>query len=695
MDNMDKMRPPSQSDRPPRRPPRRLNDPGGKGAPGFNWKRSSRTGLFWIALIILAVLAMQALSATKVEYTEISYTDFIQQLDADNVAKVTFLERWLQGELITALQNDPGKKPSQYRHFKFLIPPVPNKLLERLEEHNVEIAAETEGVNWTQIIFTIGPWILLMAFFWLFMFRQMQGGGTKGIFSFGKSRAKLLAEDRPKVTFADVAGAEEAKVELSEIIEFLKDPGKFQKLGGKIPKGALLLGAPGTGKTLMARAVAGEAGVPFFSMSGSDFVEMFVGVGASRVRDLFDQGKRHAPCIIFIDEIDAVGRHRGAGLGGGHDEREQTLNQLLVEMDGFESNDGVILIAATNRPDVLDPALLRPGRFDRQIVVDSPDVKGREGILHVHTRKIILDDEVDLSILARGTPGLSGADIANLVNEAALLAARRDHDKVMVIDFEDAKDKVMMGTERRSLVIPEEEKKSTAYHEAGHTLCGKLLPDTDPVHKVTIIPRGMALGLTSFLPIDERHSHSRKYLESVLVFMMGGRVAEKLVFDHYTTGAGNDLERATVLARKMVCEWGMSDKIGPLTYGKKEEEIFLGREISQRRDYSERTAQLIDEEVSRIIHVAESKARELIENNFDKLRMIADALREFEILDGNEIDIIMRGEKLEDRIQKKNNEAQKEPAAGGEKKKSPEKQVAPNLDPIGRADAKQADPSRG
>jgi cell division protease FtsH len=695
MDNMDKMRPPSQSDRPPRRPPRRLNDPGGKGTPGFNWKRSSRTGLFWIALIILAVLAMQALSATKVEYTEINYTDFIQQLDADNVAKVTFLERWLQGELITALQNDPGKKPSQYRHFKFLIPPVPNKLLERLEEHNVEIAAETEGVNWTQIIFTIGPWILLMAFFWLFMFRQMQGGGTKGIFSFGKSRAKLLAEDRPKVTFADVAGAEEAKVELSEIIEFLKDPGKFQKLGGKIPKGALLLGAPGTGKTLMARAVAGEAGVPFFSMSGSDFVEMFVGVGASRVRDLFDQGKRHAPCIIFIDEIDAVGRHRGAGLGGGHDEREQTLNQLLVEMDGFESNDGVILIAATNRPDVLDPALLRPGRFDRQIVVDSPDVKGREGILRVHTRKITLADEVDLSILARGTPGLSGADIANLVNEAALLAARRDHDQVMVIDFEDAKDKVMMGTERRSLVIPEEEKKSTAYHEAGHTLCGKLLPDTDPVHKVTIIPRGMALGLTSFLPIDERHSHSRKYLESVLVFMMGGRVAEKLVFDHYTTGAGNDLERATVLARKMVCEWGMSDKIGPLTYGKKEEEIFLGREISQRRDYSERTAQLIDEEVSRIIHVAESKARELIENNFDKLRMIADALREFEILDGNEIDIIMRGEKLEDRIQKKNNEAQKEPAAGGEKKKSPGKQVAPNLDQIGRADAKQADPSRG
>jgi len=683
MANMDKMGPPSAPDRPPRRPLRRTNDPVGKGGPGFNWKRSSRTGLFWIALIVLAVLAMQALSATKVQYTEINYTDFIQQLKADNVAKVTFVERWLQGELTTAVQNDPGQKPAQFRHFKLLLPIRDAELLKRLEDHNVEISAETEGVNWTQIIFTIGPWVLLMVFFWLFMFRQMQGAGTKGIFSFGKSRAKLLAEDRPKVTFADVAGAEEAKVELSEIIEFLKDPGKFQKLGGKIPKGALLLGAPGTGKTLMARAVAGEAGVPFFSMSGSDFVEMFVGVGASRVRDLFDQGKRHAPCIIFIDEIDAVGRHRGAGLGGGHDEREQTLNQLLVEMDGFESNDGVILIAATNRPDVLDPALLRPGRFDRQIVIDSPDVKGREGIFRVHTRKIILDDDVDLTILARGTPGLSGADIANLVNEAALLAARRDHDKVQVIDFEDAKDKVMMGTERRSLVIPEEEKKSTAYHEAGHALCGKLLPDADPVHKVTIIPRGMALGLTSFLPIDERHSRSKQYLESRLVFMMGGRVAEKLVFDHYTTGAGNDLERATALTRKMVCEWGMSEKLGALTFGKKSEEIFLGREISQRRDYSEKTAQLIDEEVARIIYEAEAKARRLLEDNFDKLHAIAEALREFEILDGHDIDKILNGEKLERRAPNMKDKPREQPPPEAQEKITEAKQTGAPVDHAG------------
>jgi len=524
-----------------------------------------------------------------------------------------------------------------------------------------------------------------MAFFWLFMFRQMQGGGTKGIFYFGKSRAKLFAEDRPKVTFSDVAGAEEAKTELQEIIEFLKDPGKFQRLGGKIPKGALLLGAPGTGKTLLARAVAGEADVPFFSMSGSDFVEMFVGVGASRVRDLFEQGKRTAPCIIFIDEIDAVGRHRGAGLGGGHDEREQTLNQLLVEMDGFESNEGVILLAATNRPDVLDPALLRPGRFDRQIVVDAPDIKGREGIFRVHAKKIILDAEVDLSVLARGTPGLSGADIANLVNEAALLAARRNHNKVKKIDFEEAKDKVMMGTERRSMVIPDEEKKSTSYHEAGHALCGKLLPHADPVHKVTIIPRGMALGITSFLPIDERHSYSKEYLESRLVYMMGGRVAEKMVFDHYTTGAGNDLERSTALARKMVCEWGMSEKLGPLTYGKKEEQIFLGREIARHRDYSEKTAQDIDAEVTRIIHEAEEKAQALLENHRDVLKAIAEALLEYEILDGSEIDQIMRGEKL-DRPPTRGNSYQEEKKAespADQNKSTDEKNADTKLGTVG------------
>ncbi len=666
-----------------KRPARRLDEGEGKGPGGFNWKRSSRTGLFWIALIVLAVLAMQALSVSPVQYAEISYTDFIEQIDANNVSTVTFIERWVQGELITQLQNKPNKKPTQIKNFKVLLPMRDTDLLARLEKHNVEITAKTEGVNWTQILFTVGPWILLLAFFYLVMFRQMQGGGTKGIFSFGKSRAKLIAEDRPKVTFADVAGAEEAKTELQEVIEFLQDPGKFQKLGGKIPKGALLLGPPGTGKTLLARAVAGEAGVPFFSMSGSDFVEMFVGVGASRVRDLFEQGKAHAPCIIFIDEIDAVGRHRGAGLGGGHDEREQTLNQLLVEMDGFESNEGVILVAATNRPDVLDPALLRPGRFDRQIVVDSPDIKGREGIFRVHTRKIVLDSKVDLSILARGTPGLSGADIANLVNEAALLAARRGNDRVTTLDFEDAKDKVMMGAERRSMVIPEEEKKSTAYHEAGHALCGKLLPNADPLHKVTIIPRGMALGVTSFLPVDERHSHSRDYLESRLIFMMGGRVAEKMIFNHYTTGAGNDLERATALARKMICEWGMSDKLGPLTFGKKEEAIFLGRELSQHRDYSEKTAQLIDEEVSRVILTAEQKATELLEGNQEKLKAIADALLEYEILDGHEIDKIIAGEKLNRRTALQIAEDEKKTTETKTIRSSGEEPASPQLGTVG------------
>ena len=473
------------------------------------------------------------------------------------------------------------------------------------------------------------------------MLRQMQGG-PKGIFSFGKSKARLLTGSRPKVTFADVAGCDEAKQELQEIIEFLRDPGKFQKLGGKIPKGALLLGPPGTGKTLLARAVAGEAQVPFFSMSGSDFVEMFVGVGASRVRDLFDQGKRNAPCIIFIDEIDAVGRHRGAGLGGGHDEREQTLNQLLVEMDGFESNEGVILIAATNRPDVLDPALLRPGRFDRQIVVDQPDVKGREGILRVHAKKIKMSEDVDLKILARGTPGMSGADLANLVNEAALLAARKNRPAVTMIDFEEAKDKVMMGTERKSLVISTEEKKTTAFHEAGHALVSKLIPGSDPVHKVTIIPRGMALGLTSFLPVDERHTLSKEYLETKLVHIMGGRVAEKIKFNQLTTGAGNDLEQATKIARKMVCDWGMSEKLGPLALGKKNEEIFLGRDFARQRDYSEATAIQIDSEVREIVLKAEKSATELLTANVKKLDRLAKALLEKEILDGAEIDDILR-----------------------------------------------------
>jgi cell division protease FtsH len=626
-----------------RRPPR--GEPPPEGKPPNPLKRMSKTLIFWAAIILITVLFVQHQLSGKRDLAEITYSEFIDQLNRDNIEEVTFVEKDLNGEFLNPYSKAVGGKTQAFKKFKVHIPFEDPNLVERLESKGVEINAKEKGMGWS-LVLSFLPWLLFLLLFWFLMFRQMQGG-TKGVFSFGKSRAKLLAGgDRPQVTFSDVAGCDEAKEELSEIIEFLKDPAKFQKLGGKIPKGALLLGPPGTGKTLLAKAVAGEAGVPFFSMSGSDFVEMFVGVGASRVRDLFDQGKRNAPCIIFIDEIDAVGRHRGAGLGGGHDEREQTLNQLLVEMDGFESNEGVILLAATNRPDVLDPALLRPGRFDRQIVVSSPDVKGREGILKVHVRKIMIAEEVDLSILARGTPGLSGADLANLVNEAALLAARRNHDNVTMTDFEDAKDKVMMGTERRSLVISDEEKRITSYHESGHALVAKLLPGSDPVHKVTIIPRGMALGLTHHLPIDERHTYSKEYLETTLTSILGGRVAEKLVFNQYTTGAGNDIERATALARKMVCDWGMSEKLGPLTFGKKEEEIFLGREIAQRRDYSEQTAIEIDREVKAIVGRAEAKATELLSGNIDKLHKLAEVLLEREILDGEEIDKILRGEEL-------------------------------------------------
>jgi len=610
------------------------------------WKKGGKAAAFWVVLLLLAIFAWRFFSPEGKDDWAISYSEFIAELDKGNVKKVTFYDKNLKGEFKGKVSSiDPRSgRPVVYSRFHMYIPFEDPQLLELLRGKGAEVYAQSQTLNWGTILLSTLPWVLLILF-WVFMFRQMQGG-PKGLFSFGKSRARLANQEKPKVTFADVAGADEAKEELKEIIEFLREPGKFQRLGGKIPKGALLLGAPGTGKTLLARAVAGEAAVPFFSMSGSDFVEMFVGVGASRVRDLFDQGKKNAPCIIFIDEIDAVGRHRGAGLGGGHDEREQTLNQLLVEMDGFESNEGVIIMAATNRPDVLDPALLRPGRFDRQVIVDSPDVRGREGILKVHTRRIPLAEDVSLPVLARGTPGLSGADLANLVNEAALLAARRNRDKVSMQDFEDAKDKVMMGTERRSLVITNEEKRITAYHESGHTLVAKLTPSSDPVHKVTIIPRGRALGLTHYLPIDERHTHSRPYLETLLLHLMGGRVAEKLVFSEITTGAGNDLERATELARKMVCEWGMSEKLGPLTFGKKEEEIFLGREIAQHRDYSEKTAQLIDEEVRSIVEAAEERATNLLTNNVEKLHLLAKALLEHESLDGEEIDRILAGEDL-------------------------------------------------
>jgi cell division protease FtsH len=577
----------------------------------------------------------------------VPYSDFQELLKQKRIRGVEIKGAKLDAELVEALQINAKERANYVR---VNLPEKPTTAI--IEEwkkiygtEKLDVNFKDESQEWWNYLLSLLPWVILGSF-WLFLLRRMQGVGSKGIFSFGKSRAKMLTENRPKVTFDDVAGADEAKQELREIIEFLRDPEKFQRLGGKIPKGALLLGPPGTGKTLLAKAVAGEAGVPFFSMSGADFVEMFVGVGASRVRDLFEQGKKNAPCIIFIDEVDAVGRHRGAGLGGGHDEREQTLNQLLVEMDGFDSNEGVILIAATNRPDVLDSALLRPGRFDRQIVVDRPDVRGREGILKVHTKKIPIAKDVNLSVLAKGTPGFSGADIASMVNEAALLAARNNKDRVSMRDLEEAKDKVLMGTERRSMLISENEKKITAYHEAGHALVAKFTPGSDPVHKVTIIPRGRALGLTTTLPIDEKHNYSRNYCESLLTHLMGGREAERLVFKEMTTGAGNDIERATELARKMVCEWGMSELLGPLAFGKKEEEIFLGREIAQHRDYSERTAQLIDEEVKKIVLEATQRAAGILQKNEDKLHAMASALLEREMLDGDEIDAILNGELL-------------------------------------------------
>jgi cell division protease FtsH len=563
---------------------------------------------------------------------EKSYSDFMYAVENSKVVEVE-----TQGRNI-AWKDTDGKTYKTYA-------PEDPEMIKFLREKRVAIQAKKEGESpFWQILFNWFPMLLLLAV-WLFFLRQVQVGGGKAL-SFGKSKAKILTKEHNRVTFENVAGIEEAKGELEEIISFLRDPKKFTKLGGRIPKGVLLIGAPGTGKTLLARAIAGEADVPFFTISGSDFVEMFVGVGASRVRDLFLQGKRNAPCIIFIDEIDAVGRHRGAGLGGGHDEREQTLNQLLVEMDGFESNEGVILIAATNRPDVLDPALLRPGRFDRQVVVPVPDVKGREEILRVHTKRTPLASDVDLAVLARGTPGFTGADLENLVNEGALLAARLEKDKIEMIDLEQAKDKVLMGVERKSMIIPLEERKNTAYHEAGHTLVARMTPGTDPIHKVTIIPRGRAMGLTQQLPIDERHTYPKDYLVNNITILMGGRAAEELVLKHQTTGAGNDIERSTELARKMVCEWGMSEKIGPLACGQKEEQIFLGREFAQHRDYSEDTARLIDDEVRSIITQSYSKAKEIIVKNIETLHQLASTLLEKEVLDGHQIDQIIKGEKV-------------------------------------------------
>jgi cell division protease FtsH len=622
-------------------------EPKGKKGLGMPPARPLRTLTLWLALVLITVFVIQFYYTARSREQEIPYSRFMEEVTAGNIKDVTMVDKEVKGELIGEASITVDGELATFTRFKVWLPAEDPELPKFIIEKNpeAEVKSKSEGTPWAGILITWLP-ILLIVGFWLFVIRQMQGGGSTAM-KFGKSKAKVLLESAPKINFRDVAGADEAKEELQEIIEFLKDPRKFQTLGGRIPKGALLLGPPGTGKTLMARAVAGEAGVPFFSMSGSDFVEMFVGVGASRVRDLFDQGKKNAPCIIFIDEIDAVGRHRGAGLGGGHDEREQTLNQLLVEMDGFESNEGVILIAATNRPDVLDPALLRPGRFDRQIVVDWPDVRGREGILKVHTRKIPLDEGVDLKVIARGTPGMCGADLANMVNEAALLAARRNHKKVEAEDFEDAKDKVMMGMERKSLVMSEDERKTTSYHEAGHALVSWLLPNTDPIHKVTIIPRGTALGVTHFLPVDEKHTLSKEYLLSVLATDMGGRSAEKLVLDQLSTGAAMDIEHATNLARRMVCVWGMSDKLGPLTFGKREEMIFLGKEISQQRDYSEKTALMIDEEVRGLVEGAYKKALDLLESNLDKLHSLANALLEREILDNEEIDKVLAGEPLD------------------------------------------------
>jgi cell division protease FtsH len=610
----------------------------------FNWGRFSKTLSFWILVILIPVAFIQYSSRSGESAREVPYSQYEQELLRDNISKATVED----GKVVSGEFKEKvlvGKSEAKAFTTRLLIANSDEEM-KRLREHKVLLNARDARPSVGAYVVSLLPYFLLIGF-WIFLFKQMQAGGAKA-FSFGKSKAKLLTGDTPKITFADVAGADEAKQELQEIIEFLKDPQKFTKLGGRLPKGALLVGPPGTGKTLLAKAVAGEAARPFFSMSGSDFVEMFVGVGASRVRDLFEQGKAHAPCIIFIDEIDAVGRHRGAGLGGGHDEREQTLNQLLVEMDGFESNEGVILIAATNRPDVLDPALLRPGRFDRQIVVDTPDLRGREGILRVHLRNKPIAEDVEITALARGTPGMAGADLANLVNEGALLAARRNHDKIYMADFEEAKDKVMLGAERKSLVMKDEERRLTAYHEAGHAVCAIMVKGNDPLHKVTIVPRGRALGIAFTLPEDDRVSVTREHLEARLAMAYGGRTAEELIFgrERVTTGASSDIQQATGIARRYVSQWGLSDTIGPILVGDNEQELFLGREIQHRREVSEKTAQLVDAEVSRVINEAYNRAKQTLSENLDLLHKVAAALLERETLTRDDIAFLMRGEQL-------------------------------------------------
>jgi len=616
----------------------------------FDWRRASKTSFIWLIIIFSAVYISGLLTDAGKKEIEIEYTEYKKYLENGDIHKAVIMGDVFHGEFKTpqSISSPLGTQLNDITHFKLTLPFVDRENTNEWDTAGLEYTFKEKTIDWTGYLLNMLPWILLLGF-WFFMIRRMQGGagGVGGIFKFGKSRAALWTSDQPRVTFKDVAGCEEAKEELKEVIDFLKNPKRFQKLGATVPKGALLVGPPGTGKTLLARAIAGEAAVPFYSLSGADFVEMFVGVGASRVRDLFDQAKKSSPCIVFIDEMDAVGRQRGAGIGGGHDEREQTLNALLVEMDGFDNTQNVIVIAATNRPDVLDPALLRPGRFDRQIVVDIPDIKGRLGILKVHTKKVVINHrKVDLESIAKGTPGMVGADIANIVNEAALLAARKRKKSIDMDDFEEAKDKVMMGVQRKSMILSDEEKEVTAYHEAGHALVAIKTKGADPVHKITIIPRGRALGVTMQLPMDEKHGYTRNYVEGRLAILMGGRSAEMLIFDQMTTGAGNDIEQATQIARKMVTEWGMSDLLGPMTFGKKNEEVFLGREIQSSRDYSEVTARMIDEEISRIVRDSQRLADEILRKDIEILHRMAKELLKYETIDSKDLDKILKGEKL-------------------------------------------------
>ncbi len=620
-----------------------------KNTDKFHWKRAGKTSFVWVLIIISAVFLSNLFNGQGADEFEIQYSEYRSFLTGGLITSARVVDEIFHGELSEqqVIINSAGVSQNIVK-FRLKLPFIDREVMNEWDKYNVDYTFRQKSVDWTGYFLNFLPWIAILAF-WIFLMRRMQGGGggMKSIFNFGKSRAKVWTSDKPKVTFDHVAGCVEAKEELMEVVDFLKRPKRYQKLGAKIPRGVLLVGPPGTGKTLLARAVAGEANVAFFNLSGADFVEMFVGVGASRVRDLFEQGKQNQPCIIFIDELDAVGRQRGAGLGGGHDEREQTLNALLVEMDGFESHEDIILMAATNRPDVLDSALLRPGRFDRQVVVDVPDLKGRLGILKVHAKKIIMNKrKVKLEAIAKGTPGMVGADLENIVNEAALLAARKKKRSVDMADFEEAKDKVMMGVQRKSVVLSEEEKKTTAYHEAGHTLVAAKTKGADPVHKVTIIPRGRALGITMQLPIDEKHGYSREYIEGRLAILMGGRAAEELIFNELTTGAGNDIEQATKIARKMVCEWGMSDVLGPMTFGKKNEEIFLGREIQSHRDYSESTARMIDEEVVRIVRKAQSRAQHVLKDNIEHLHNLSKALLEHETINGDEVLTVMDGKEI-------------------------------------------------